>query len=112
YYLALSRLDPSWELAGRANDFGAWPWWVTAIGLAPLAVPAAFGLRRAPDDVGGWALRLWPVAALAVFVAPAGTFPAHAFQGARAAAGGPRGAGPRRPGGEGGGGRRARRARG
>ena len=81
YYLALSRLDPSWELAGRANDFGAWPWWVTAIGLAPLAVPAAFGLRRAPDDVGGWALRLWPVAALAVFVAPAGTFPAHAFQG-------------------------------
>ena len=81
YYLLLSRLDSAWELAGRANDFGAWPWWVTAIGLAPLAVPAAFGVGRAPDDVAGWALRLWPVAALVVFVSPAGTFPAHAFQG-------------------------------
>ncbi len=38
-------------------------------------------MGRAPDDVAGWALRLWPVAALVVFVSPAGTFPAHAFQG-------------------------------
>jgi hypothetical protein len=81
YYLLLSRLDPAWELAGRANDFGAWPWWVTVVGLAPLAVPAAFGLAQAPDDFAGWALRLWPVAVLLVFVQPAGTFPAHAFQG-------------------------------
>jgi hypothetical protein len=75
------RLDLAWELAGRANDFGAWPWWVTAIGLAPLPCPARVRRRRAPDDVAGWALRLWPLAALCVFVAPAGRFPAHAFQG-------------------------------
>jgi hypothetical protein len=81
YYLALSHLDASWRLAGRANDFGAWPWWVTVIGMAPLAVPAALGLARAPDDFAGWALRLWPLAALLVFVLPVGTFPAHAFQG-------------------------------
>jgi hypothetical protein len=81
YYLALSHLDAAWRLAGRANDLGAWPWWVTVIGLAPLAVPAAFGVRRAPDDFAGWALRLWPLAGLFVFVAPVGTFPAHALQG-------------------------------
>jgi hypothetical protein len=81
YYLALSHLDAAWRLAARANDLGAWPWWVTVIGLAPLAVPAAFGVTRAPDDFAGWALRLWPLAALFVFVAPVGTFPAHAFQG-------------------------------
>lgn len=81
YYLALSHLDAAWELAGRANDLGAWPWWVTVIGVAPLAVPAAFGVTRTPDDFAGWALRLWPLAGLLVFVAPVGTFPAHAFQG-------------------------------
>jgi hypothetical protein len=81
YYLALSHLDAAWRLADQANDFGAWPWWVTVIGMAPLAVPAALGLARAPDDFAGWALRLWPLAGLFVFVAPVGTFPAHAFQG-------------------------------
>jgi hypothetical protein len=81
YYLALSLTDPSWELAGAANDFGTWPWWVTVIGLAPLAVPAATGWRSAPDDFAGWALRLWPFAALAVYVQPFGTFPAHSWQG-------------------------------
>jgi hypothetical protein len=81
YYLLLSHLDAAWELAGRANDFGAWPWWVTVLGMAPLALPAALGIARAPDDLAGWALRLWPLAALLVFVLPFGTFPAHAFQG-------------------------------
>ena len=81
YYFLLSRLDDAWRLAGEANDFPIWPWWVTVVGLAPLALPALTGLRAAPDDLGGWMLRLWPLAALVVFVQPFGTFPAHALQG-------------------------------
>jgi hypothetical protein len=49
--------------------------------LAPLALPAALAYRL---RVASWqerALRAWPLAALAVYLAPAGTFPYHAFQG-------------------------------
>ena len=61
------------------------------IGLAPLAVPAALGVARAPDDFGGLgAAAVAACAALVVFVAPVGTFPAHALPGARAAARGAR----------------------
>jgi len=81
YYLVLSRLDDSWRLAGEANDFGLWPWWVTVLGLAPLVLPALTGVRSVPDDLGGWMLRLWPIAALVVLFQPFGTFPAHALQG-------------------------------
>ena len=51
------------------------------IGLAPLVLPALTGVRNAPDDLGGWMLRLWPLAALVVLCQPFGTFPAHALQG-------------------------------
>ena len=55
YYLALSQLGrrPGSSPA-RANDFGAWPWWVTVLGLAPLAVPAAFasGAPRTTSAAG------------------------------------------------------------
>jgi MFS family permease len=81
YYLWLSHSDPSWKLANRVNDFGRWPWWVTVLGLLPLALPALLAYRRRPRDFGETALRLWPLAALAVFYQPAGTFPFHAFQG-------------------------------
>lgn len=81
YYAALSRWDPSWALAGVANQLGSWPWWVSAIGLAPLVLPAATGWRAAPDDFAGTALRLWPAAVLVVYLQPFGTFPAHALQG-------------------------------
>jgi hypothetical protein len=81
YYLVLSRTDASWELAGRANDFGTWPAWVMVVGLSLLVVPALTGLRAAASDFGGTALRLWPVAALVVYLQPFGTFPAHALQG-------------------------------
>jgi hypothetical protein len=80
YYLALSRWDPSWALAGTVNDLGSWPWWVSVIGLAPLVLPAATGWRVAPDDFAGYALRLWPIAVLLVYLQPFGTFPAHALQ--------------------------------
>ena len=81
YYLVLSRVDESWELAGIANDFGTWPLWVTVVGLAPLVLPALTAPRPSFDSFGELALRVWPLAALAVFVLPFGTFPAHALQG-------------------------------
>ncbi len=81
YYLILSHTDSAWELAGTANETGTWPWWITVVGLAPLALPALFAYRQPAPDFGALALRAWPLAALAVFYQPAGTFPAHAFQG-------------------------------
>ena len=84
YYLVLSLTDPAWELAGEANDTDViprWPIWVTVVGLAPLAIPAAFAYRLPAPDFGAIALRVWPLAALAVFYQPAGTFPFHALQG-------------------------------
>jgi hypothetical protein len=81
YYFVLSRTDASWELAGAVNDFPRWPWWVTVLGLLPLALPAAFAYRLPAPDFGSLALRVWPLAGLAVFYQPAGTFPFHAFQG-------------------------------
>jgi hypothetical protein len=81
YYWALSRSDASWELAGAVNDFPRWPWWVTVLGLLPLALPAAFAYRLPAPDFASVALRVWPLAGLVIFYQPAGTFPFHAFQG-------------------------------
>jgi hypothetical protein len=81
YYWVLARTDPAWELASGANAFPRWPWYVTVLGLAPLGLPALLAYRRPAPDFGTVALRAWPLAALAVFYQPAGTFPFHAFQG-------------------------------
>jgi hypothetical protein len=81
YYFVLSQTDDSWELAAEVNDFPRWSWWVTLIGLVPLALPAAFAYRQRAPDFGSMALRVWPLAGLVIFYQPAGTFPFHAFQG-------------------------------
>jgi hypothetical protein len=81
YYFVLSKTDASWELAQAANDFPRWPWYVTVLGLLPLALPALPAYRLSAPDFGDLALRVWPLAGLAVFYQPAGTFPFHAFQG-------------------------------
>jgi hypothetical protein len=86
YYFALSRVDAAWELAAEANQRGAfaewsWPWWAVALTVAPLAIPAALALRRPATTWQEQAVRVWPLAALAVFAQPFGTFPYHAFQG-------------------------------
>ncbi|MFL5894325.1 MAG: hypothetical protein ACJ76Z_04325 [Thermoleophilaceae bacterium] len=86
YYFVLSSSDPSWKLASQTNQAGShllwtWPWWAIVLTLAPLAVPAALAYRRPARDWQEVALRLWPLAALAVYVQPAGTFPFHSFQG-------------------------------
>jgi hypothetical protein len=81
YYALLGRYDASWELAARVNDLPRWPLWVLVAGLAPLALPAAFAYRLPAPAFGDVALRAWPLAALAVYWLPLGTFPFHAFQG-------------------------------
>ncbi|HLM50187.1 MAG TPA: hypothetical protein VK279_06540 [Solirubrobacteraceae bacterium] len=88
YYFFLSHFDAAWERAGEANQAGAqrewsWPWWAVVLTLLPLAAPAALAYRRsvATPDWQSVAVRVWPLAALAVYVLPLGTFPYHAFQG-------------------------------
>ena len=86
YYAVLERTDASWELAGQVNAAGnqatwSWPWWAIALTLAPLAVPAALAYRTPAATWQDLAARAWPLAALAVYLAPVGTFPYHAFQG-------------------------------
>jgi hypothetical protein len=81
YYLLLSLLDPSWEMAGRVNDLPRWPWWVLVAGLGPLALPAAVAYRLPAIGFAAVALRAWPLAGLLVYFQPAGTFPFHALQG-------------------------------
>ena len=86
YYALLGRYDAAWELAGRANAAGAmtewtWPWWAVVLTLAPLAVPAALAYRLPARTWQEQAVRVWPFAALAVYLLPIGTFPYHAFQG-------------------------------
>jgi hypothetical protein len=81
YYLLLSRLDASWELAGVVNDLPRWPWWVLLFGPLPLTLPAAFAYRLPAGDFAAVALRAWPIAGLVVYFQPFGTFPFHALQG-------------------------------
>jgi hypothetical protein len=86
YYLLLSRLDPAWELAGVQNAAGAqstwsWPWWAIVLSLAPFAVPAALAYRLPAPTWQDQAVRVWPFAALTVYLLPFGTFPYHSFQG-------------------------------
>jgi hypothetical protein len=86
YYWALSQWDSAWELASESNAAGSqptwsWPWWAIALTLAPLAVPAALAYRGRIRDWQEIAVRLWPFAALVVYLLPFGTFPYHSFQG-------------------------------
>jgi hypothetical protein len=86
YYFLLGRLDPAWELADRANAAGAmtewtWPWWAVVLTVAPLAVPATLAYRLPAPSWQEQAVRIWPLAAVTVYLLPIGTFPYHAFQG-------------------------------
>jgi hypothetical protein len=86
YYWALSHWDASWQLASESNAAGSqptwsWPWWAIALTLAPLAIPAALAYRGRVRDWQEIAVRVWPFAALVVYLIPFGTFPYHSFQG-------------------------------
>jgi hypothetical protein len=86
YYFVLSHSDDAWRLAGESNAAGSqatwsWPWWAIVLSVLPLAAPAALAYRL---PARGWqelAVRVWPFAALVVYLAPVGTFPYHSFQG-------------------------------
>jgi hypothetical protein len=80
YYALLAHYNVAWELASRQNEVGHPPVDAVALALAPLAVPAAFGLRRLRDDVAERALLLW-IAASLVAVAALNAFPAHFLAG-------------------------------
>ena len=86
YYFVLSHADESWKLASEANAAGgqpewSWPWWAILLTLLPLAAPAALAYRLPASSWQDVAVRVWPLAAFAVYLAPAGTFPYHSFQG-------------------------------
>ena len=83
YYYVLSRTDASWELGGRGERLPALAVVGTVLGLLPLALPAAFAYRLPAPDFGSLALRVWPLAGLAIFYQPGGTFPFHAFRACR-----------------------------
>jgi hypothetical protein len=86
YYWVLSVSDGAWELAAESNAAGSqatwtWPWWAVVLTVAPLALPAVLAYRVKPRNWQGWAVRVWPFAALLVYLQPTGTFPYHSFQG-------------------------------
>ena len=59
----------------------SWPWWAIALTIAPLALPAILAYRIPADGWQEKAVRVWPLAALVVYLLPFGTFPYHSFQG-------------------------------
>ncbi|HEX8067345.1 MAG TPA: hypothetical protein VF520_12570 [Thermoleophilaceae bacterium] len=86
YYFLLGELDDAWRLAAEANAAGGqpewhWPWWAIVLTVLPLAAPAALAYRLPAPTWQDVAVRVWPLAALAVYLQPGGTFPYHAFQG-------------------------------
>lgn len=86
YYFALSVGDPAWRLAGESNTAGTqstwnWPWWAIVLTILPLAVPAALAYRLPARSWQELAVRIWPFAAVVVYLQPTGTFPYHSFQG-------------------------------
>jgi hypothetical protein len=86
YYFVLSKADHAWKLASESNAAGvqplwSWPWWAVALTVFPLVVPAAPAYRLPAPTWQDLAVRVWPLAALVVYLMPVGTFPYHAFQG-------------------------------
>ncbi|MGI8903864.1 MAG: hypothetical protein ACR2IP_09470 [Solirubrobacteraceae bacterium] len=83
YYGALGLLDGSWHLAREASKH-SFSLWTVVLALAPLALPAALGYRGAPRTFILTVTRVWPIAALGVFLLSGsvlGATPLHAFEG-------------------------------
>ncbi len=83
YYLALGHLDLSWGLARGAGQHG-FSFWSIALAAAPLAIVATLGYRGRPRDFFELLTRIWPLAAILIFVASAtglSASPLHAFAG-------------------------------
>jgi hypothetical protein len=81
YYFLLGESDPAWELArDRSGDLAHYVAAVVLLGLAPLAAFAIVGAASPARDEQERMLRLWPLAALLVYlVSPSSAY--HAFNG-------------------------------
>ena len=83
YYLVLGKVDLSWGLA-RAASKHTFSFVSIALALAPLAVPAALAYRGRARSFLWLVTRVWPLAALVVYVLSAtalASAPLHAFEG-------------------------------
>jgi hypothetical protein len=85
YYSILARVDPSWRLADMVNSAGSWSWKPVVFAIAPLGLLAALAYVHPARSFGAVAVRVWPLAAIALYefiaVSGVGTFPLHALQG-------------------------------
>ncbi len=83
YYVALGHLDLSWSLARIASKH-AFSFWSIAIGISPLAIVAILGYRGKPRDFLELMTRIWPLAAVVIYILSAtglSATPLHAFNG-------------------------------
>ena len=85
YYVYMSRKDASWELFTTLNRGDLYSWFAVAAAIGLLGVPAVLAYRHVGDTFQAVAVRVWPVAAIAVYAAMGitnkGTLPGHALQG-------------------------------
>jgi hypothetical protein len=67
YFFALSHTDSAWRSVSRAADYPHFGLWFFAA-VVPLALLMLPGLLARPRSTGERLLRIWPLAALAVYV--------------------------------------------
>src|SRR5581483_3746872 len=79
YFLVLSHTHSSWKTVSQPNGYSHFGTWLV-LGLAPLLL-ALPGFRGRNLDIQGRILRIWPVAALAVYLALHRTWFYHSFAG-------------------------------
>jgi hypothetical protein len=83
YYVVLAHTDPQWGMARVAGKH-TFPLGTIGLALAPLLVAGALAYRQRPRGFIAVATRLWPPAALLVFLVSESGFsdvPLHAFAG-------------------------------
>jgi hypothetical protein len=83
YYFSLSKLNIDWQL-GQIASKHRFPAISIAVALAPLGLVALLGLRGPAGGFVGRATRLWPLAAVAIYLqalTAQGGSPLHAFDG-------------------------------
>jgi hypothetical protein len=83
YYVALGKLDISWQLARLASKH-SFPVLTIAVAIGPLLLVALLGYRGAAAGFLGRATRIWPAAAFVIYMLSSttlGATPLHAFDG-------------------------------
>jgi hypothetical protein len=83
YYLILNRTDLSWQLARVASKH-SFSLFTIVLGIVPLLLPALVAYRGWPRSYLGVMTRMWPVAALLIYLVSASNFsatPLHAWGG-------------------------------